>query len=61
MTKPPVFHAGCGGRMATATINDRRQMVCEACDRIITDPLELTPRGSVFKKLPDVTHWDIEA
>lgn len=47
--------------MATATINDRRQMVCEACDRIITDPMELTPRGSVFKKLPDAVRWDVQA
>ncbi len=62
MNKPPVFHAGCGGRITTAVINDKRQMVCQACDRFITDPMELTPRGSVFKKEPQsLPQWDAQA
>ena len=60
MDKPPVFHAGCGGRLVVANLNNKRQMVCLECDRIISDPRELTPRGSVFKKVADVPQWDVQ-
>lgn len=48
--RPIVFHAGCGGEVTVERVesSSHPMMTCQRCERMIADPLELTPRGTGF-------------
>lgn len=47
-SKPFIAHAGCGGQVTR--VNDR--LTCLRCRVVITDPLEMQPRGTGFRPDP---------
>lgn len=56
MEKPPVFHiCRARGRVSNVLVAGQKIPTCEACHQRITDPMELTPRGSGFTKQRDDT------
>ena len=60
---PVVFHVGCDGRVRVQRSPDGgpSRMVCDRCSTTITDPLELSKRGSGFNPREHgtrVIRWD---
>lgn len=62
MNRPHVRHAGCGGEVErTAVVFNPASVIlrCQKCQRQITDPMELAPRGTGHKPEPTpVVEWD---